>query len=288
MEEAFTFSCRGEELLGILHRGAADADRAVVLVVGGPQYRVGSHRQFLLLARHLAAAGIPVLRFDFRGMGDGGGEFRDFLGIDADIRAAVDALSERCPGLAHVVLWGLCDAATACSFYAPRDIRIDGLVLLNPWVRSEEGIAKAYIKHYYLQRVLSGDFWRKVFSGRFRPGASLGSLLDMGRNAFGAKPAVAVVEPADGSAAAVSDTPLAERMAEGWEGTRARILLILSGNDLTAKEFLDTTGGQKRWKKLLGAPRLQRRDLSEADHTFSRAAWRDQVADWTLDWVRSL
>ena len=39
----------------------------MVIVVGGPQYRAGSHRQFTLLARHIAAAGYPVLRFDARG-----------------------------------------------------------------------------------------------------------------------------------------------------------------------------------------------------------------------------
>ena len=47
-------------------------------MVGGPQYRVGSHRQFTLMARAFAAAGYPVLRFDYRGIGDSEGESRGF------------------------------------------------------------------------------------------------------------------------------------------------------------------------------------------------------------------
>jgi len=62
----------------------------VLIIVGGPQYRVGSHRQFVLLARHLAAQGIPVMRFDVRGMGDSKGKPRNFGQLDDDLRAATD------------------------------------------------------------------------------------------------------------------------------------------------------------------------------------------------------
>src|SRR5512144_3183809 len=106
-ELALTFSCQGAELVGILHPGSDRAARGVLIVVGGPQYRVGSHRQFLLLARDLAAAGIPVLRFDYRGMGDAGGEVVDFEHCQADIAAAVDAFFARSAGLREVVIWGL-------------------------------------------------------------------------------------------------------------------------------------------------------------------------------------
>ena len=59
-ERVLLFTCQGLSLPGILHPGAPDASRGVLVVVGGPQYRVGSHRQFVLLARDLAAAGVPV------------------------------------------------------------------------------------------------------------------------------------------------------------------------------------------------------------------------------------
>lgn len=64
-ERVLLFTCQGLSLPGILHPGAPDASRGVLVVVGGPQYRVGSHRQFVLLARDPGGGGhVPVLRFD--------------------------------------------------------------------------------------------------------------------------------------------------------------------------------------------------------------------------------
>mgnify|MGYP003504752475 CR=1 FL=1 len=76
---------------------------------------------------------------------------------------------------------------------------------------------------------------------------------------------------------------MASRLASG-----VALLLVASGADLTAREFTDLAAGSPEWRRLLAAPRFSRRDLPGADHTFSRRAWRDQVAAWTADWVRAL
>ena len=70
-----------------------------------------------------------ALRFDYRSMGDSPGETRDFLGVDADIAAAIDTLLAARPAIKRVVLWGLCDAASAALLYleATRDPRVAGL-----------------------------------------------------------------------------------------------------------------------------------------------------------------
>src|SRR5881398_3691346 len=91
-EQAISIECEGDALVGILHEPTSPAEVGVVVIVGGPQYRVGSHRQFVLLARTLAAAGFAVLRFDYRGMGDSSGEQRSFEAASADIGTAVDVL----------------------------------------------------------------------------------------------------------------------------------------------------------------------------------------------------
>jgi len=75
VEEALVFDCGGSSLIGVLSGAALAAERGVLIVVGGPQYRAGSHRQFTLLARHLAERGVPTLRFDYRGMGDSDGGY---------------------------------------------------------------------------------------------------------------------------------------------------------------------------------------------------------------------
>lgn len=283
-ERAFTFNCSGDKLLGIVHAVPRPARRGVLVVVGGPQYRIGSHRQFLLLARALAAAGIPTMRFDYRGMGDSDGTYRGFEHVDADIAAALDAFQARCPGLEEIVLWGLCDAASAILFYAYKDARVRGIVLMNPWVRTIAGEAKAYIRHYYTARLVDPAFWRKVASGRFDVGASLRSLGTFIRNAVAAR---------DGKGTQTSSPdldssmPLPARMAEGLRHFRGPVLLLISGNDLTAREFLDAAAASSLWRDLLAEPRITRRDLPTADHTFSQAAWREQVIGWTVDAVQA-
>lgn len=289
-ETPLIFPCAGEDLLGILHPGGPQAEKALLLVVGGPQYRVGSHRQFVLLARHLAAAGIPVLRFDYRGMGDSGGAPRPFEVVGADIGAALDALGRALPLVRRVVIWGLCDAASAACLYAPQDPRVSGLVLLNPWVRTQAGEARTYLRHYYLARLRSPELWSKLFAGRFQVRRSLESLLAFLRSASGTRPA----DTLPGASArgpdlaqAPAGPALPERMLLALRRFRGPILLILSGNDLTAREFMDLADNRADWRRWARTAVLERRELPEADHTFSSAPWRDQVAAWTLDWLRS-
>ena len=81
-EDAVVFQCEGASLVGILHVPEREPARiGVLVIVGGPQYRVGSHRQFVLMARSLAQSGYAVLRFDYRGMGDSDGEMRTFESV---------------------------------------------------------------------------------------------------------------------------------------------------------------------------------------------------------------
>ena len=278
------FDCRGDALIGIRHDGAEGAATGVLIVVGGPQFRVGSHRQFVLLARALAAAGIPAMRFDYRGMGDAGGEPRGFLDNGDDIRAAIDAFVDDQPGLERIVIWGLCDGAAAALLYGHADPRVSAIVALNPWVRTKAGHARAQIKHYYLHRLTERTFWRKALFGELDLGDSSSSLLATLRRLL---PRISGRDRANSAPSDQSDV-LAERMAEGLAAFRGPLLLIISGNDLTAREFEDAASASKLWPRLLGEKRVTRRDLAAADHTFSRREWRDQVAAWTIDWIEHL
>jgi exosortase A-associated hydrolase 1 len=285
VEIPFTFACRGGSLVAIYHQTAGAPRRGVVIVVGGPQYRVGSHRQFILLARALAEQGIPALRFDYRGMGDSDGEFVGFEALDLDIAAAIDAFTARCPSLREIVLWGLCDAASASLFYAHHDARVHGLVLLNPWVRTTSGEARTYLKHYYTKRLLHPAFWRKLLCGRFAFGASLTSFIGTMRKARNAGAGLPSLPAQPARLAGDASIPLPDRMAEGLRRFTGPVLLIMSGNDLTAREFDEAAKASPLWRELLASPRVTRRDLPAADHTYSRRAWRDQVAAWTLEWL---
>ncbi len=279
-ERPIVFRCGDDELMGVLHPavGASSAARGVLVVVGGPQYRVGSHRQFTLLARALAGAGHPVLRFDYRGMGDSQGDFRGFEHIRDDIGAAIDAFQAEEPGVREIVLWGLCDAASAAAFYGPGDGRVAGMVLLNPWVRTEAGEARTVVRHYYLGRLQDPTFWRKLISLRFNPVPALAGLF---RNLQRARGRGA------GAGGGDADQPLPERMRRGLARYRGQVLLLLSGNDLTAREFEDTARSSTAWRQWLESPGLRIERLPEADHTFSRAEWRDRVAALTREWLEA-
>ena len=275
-ETPLAFSIGGQQLLGIAALPETPADCGVLIAVGGPQYRVGSHRQFLLLARRLAAAGYPVFRFDYRGMGDSEGALRSFDNVSDDIGAAVDAFQRACPAIRHMVLWGLCDAASSLLMYyeTTRDARIDGLVLLNPWVRSEASLAQTHMKHYYGKRLLQREFWTKLLSGKMRVIHSLRELL---RNALLARRGA--------SQQSGKAVPFQDRMANGLRSFRGKVLLILSGEDYTAREFVEYACSQTSWKGLIDSANVSRCDIPGADHTFSSAEWRARVEDETLNWL---
>ena len=271
-EEAVVFPCGEEELVGVFALPEQSGPRGVLIVVGGPQYRAGSHRQFTLLARYLAQRGIASLRFDYRGMGDSSGASRTFEGAEEDIRAAVDRLVERLPAPREVVIWGLCDAASAALIYAQADPRVSGLILVNPWVRTEAGSARAQLRHYYGARLLQASFWQKLAQGEFNParaarsfGGSLMRSIRRSRNH--------------------ARKPLPERMEAGLRGFRGRVLLILSGKDLTAQEFNSLVKSSPSWQGLLREPRVTRFEMPGANHTFSRRDWREQVLTWTSAWL---
>lgn len=274
IERALTFPCAEETLVGVLARPESPAETGVVIIVGGPQTRIGSHRQFVLLARQLAAAGYPVLRFDYRGMGDASGDQRDFLAVSEDIGVAIDTLTSSCPLVKKIVLWGLCDAASAALLYLDEtdDPRVSGLILLNPWVRSAESLAQTQIEHYYGRRLLEKEFWWKLFTGRL-------PLLASAREFFTKLRLARTPSPRRPAAS------FQERMARAWRAFPGRILLILAGEDYTAKEFLAVAASDPSWQGLLTQPNVYRQDVPEADHTFSSTRWRKIVENHCLAWL---
>ena len=281
-EIPIVFESNATPLVGMLHQAQGNPELGVlVMVAGGPQYRIGGHRQLVLWARKFAAQGFPVFRFDFRGMGDSYGEYVGYENAEDDIRAAIDRLYQECPSLKGVVLWGECNACSASLFYAHKDQRVLGIVMLNPWVRTEEGQARAVVKHYYLNRLTERSFWNKVFTLKFDILGSMRSAVKMIAKARG--------NSGKGSSLPVMDRrPLPERMLEGLTHFRGRIMMVMSGRDLVPKEFDDLVARVPVWKEQLAARQTERHELPYADHTFSSGEWREQVAVWGIDWLQGL
>lgn len=277
-EQPLLFACEGEELLGILSIPQQSNGVGVVIIVGGPQYRVGSHRQFVRLARALASLGFTVLRFDCRGMGDSSGPLLPFEEVSSDIAAAVQSLVQAAPTVHRVVLWGLCDAASAAllSRLHRRAPKVAGLVLVNPWVRSVAGLARTNIKHYYGQRLLQLDFWRKLLRGQIGTVA----IRELASNAL---KALWRAEGRVGTTGSYQD-----RMAQAWERFDGPVLLLLSEHDLTAAEFLEYTSSNPRWQASLALRPPQRETIPGADHTCSQSAAQRHLEAATAAWLLKL
>lgn len=277
VESAIVFHAEGEHLIGVISAPILASDAGLLMIVGGPQYRAGSHRQFVALARHAANAGIATLRFDCRGMGDSTGAPSGFEDCDADIAAAIDALMARCPSVRRIFLWGLCDGASAALLYMDRrqDTRVAGVCILNPWVRSATTLARAQVKHYYGQRFFEREFWWKLLRG----GVDIGGAI----REFAGKLRLSGVK----TDAQTGTERFQDRMASALRGCRGQVLLILSGRDLTAKEFIDHAASDPAWNGVLQGGKVCRHDVDDADHTFSTADWRAQVEAATVDWINA-
>lgn len=277
VERPVVFDCDGEELVGIFHPGQAGARQGVVIVVGGPQYRVGSHRQFVIMARALAVAGTPVFRFDYRGMGDSTGEIRSFERVESDIRAAVDSMIEEHPEIEQVVLLGLCDAASAILMYLPSDSRISKAILVNPWVHTEAGEAKAYLKNYYLRRIFQKTFWNKLFSGGFDARRSFGDALKVVK--------ALRKDSRKGAQGLQRVTSFIELMRDGLRSFDGPVLALISGRDLTASQFMELLQSDKNWRRVCARSDFHVINLPAADHTMSRRKDLDSACDSIVEWL---
>lgn len=277
-EQAVVFECGGSRLVGVAAIPEISADVGVLILVGGPQYRVGSHRQFTLLARSLAESGFASLRFDYRGMGDSEGEKCGFDEAEDDISSAIDTLLASAPGVTRVVLWGLCDAASSALIFAYRHPRVAGVILLNPWVHSGVYSPQVKLAHYYRPAFAKRHQWRRLLSGQIRllpafQELAQDSLALLGRfsNSSGRKS---------------SDRSFIQLMLEGFEQFKHGILIVLSEADLTAREFSTLIANDAEWKAATSKPAVTIKTLTGADHTFSQKPWKDDVSRLTIEWLR--
>jgi len=285
-EIPLVFSSKGKRLVGIIHQPEDTFTQGLLLIVGGPQTRVGSHRQFLLLARSLAKKGIAVFRFDYQGMGDSEGELSDFYSALPDVDNALKIFMQQCPSLERVALWGLCDAASVAMVYAPYSPPVvNQLIVLNPWVRQTQSNAQAVLKHYYLKKLISSQFWWSLFRGRLNIISSIKELLGQFKKAYlsgGSSQPQVEQKNSMRQLPQLTEENYISYMLQGVEAFNGNISLIMSGEDLTAKEFEQLINKDDKWKQCVRVKCSARLDVADANHTFSTKAWRTEVERFTL------
>ncbi|EHR42214.1 hydrolase [Alishewanella jeotgali KCTC 22429] len=223
------------------------------------------------------------MRLDTSGMGDSGGKAKPFFQQSADIELAIEHFFMTCPQLKQLVLWGLCDAASAILIKLNRpDSRISGVVLLNPWVRQTQSHAQTMLKHYYLKRLISKEFWQKLLKGGLKLTDSLASLTQT-LKASRAKPQTNNLPRP--TTLHVTEQTYVSAMLSGWQSFGGKVLVITSGNDLTAQEFLELCAADQNWQQCL--KHSAREHLPDANHTFASAIWRQRVEQCTIGFVKN-
>ena len=214
---------------------------------------------------------------------------RSFLQLGEDIEAAISEFCRQCPEIDKIFLLGLCDAASAAMLYAYKDKRVTGLILLNPWVRSEASLARAHIRFYYARRVLDAGAWLALAREPSRIVNSLSSIVRsvaaVTRHMFG--------EPRKGDCDRIhreelpqaNDAHFPDDMRRCLSKFRGRMLLILSGQDITAAEFRELVDSDTAWRTIVNSEAMTCKQVEMANHTFSTGDARDQVAEEIVDWL---
>jgi uncharacterized protein len=277
-EQGVVFDCGENRLIGVVAIPEVAAEVGVLILVGGPQYRAGSHRQFTLLARSLAEAGFPSLRFDYTGMGDSEGGKREFDDTQEDIAAAIETLFKAVHGLRRVILWGLCDAASSAMIFAHRHAQVTGMILLNPWVHKGEYSPAVKLAYFYRPSLSRKDQWRRLLYGEIK---FVPAIKELARNTL-----ALLGKHSENAVPHVSRGCFVQNMLQGLQRFKHDVLIVLSEADLTAREFSTLTATQRDWKAAIAAPSVTIHTVPAADHTFSQRPWQEAVSQMTIDWVR--
>ncbi|WP_034158595.1 hydrolase 1, exosortase A system-associated [Sphingomonas sp. ERG5] len=244
MRRIVSFPCAGETLLGTLD--VAPGSVGLLIVSGGNEIRIGAHRGMALLAARLAAAGIPVFRFDRRGIGDSSGENGGFESSADDIKAAATAFRAEVPHVTRLAAFGNCDAATALALFH-EVAGIETLILSNPWVIEEDDDLPpaAAIRARYVERLRDPGTWLRLIKGGISFGKLFKGLLKASRSN--------TQEPHS----------LAARVRRALSGHTDSVTFILARQDATAIAFADACR-RHGW-----AP--QTHIIDTASHSFARA-----------------
>lgn len=253
MRRLIEIPCAGETIVATLDEAAGRT--GVLIVSGGNEIRCGAHRGMALLAQALARRGVPVLRYDRRGIGDSTGINAGFDGAAEDMAAAADAL--RAQGVDRVVGFGNCDAASALALFHAQ-AGVDAVVLSNPWIGgSDDSLPQAAaIRARYAQRLRDPGEWLRLLRGG----------VDLRKLARGLMKVARTPE----------DAGLLDQMAMALRASRVPVTILLAAQDNTAIAFADA------WSKLPGRLDVPIEMRNSASHSYAAAGDFEWLRDHLL------
>lgn len=245
----------------------------VLLTNSGVIPRSGPHRMNVHVARHLAALGIPSVRFDMSGLGDSRRTNSTLPVVEqwvADTRSVMDAAQARF-GCAHFMMVGFCSGAEVAHLVALEDQRLRAILLWDLYAyKSVQTHVRTFL--YKLRRV-----------------GALGALKKAGGLLFGA------VQPKPVKGSGNSARPVEVSLVPPL-GTFAQRIQRLTDADV---ELLFVyCGGEPEWfnhagqfKSMFGRfpfyKKVAFNYLQVSDHLITTAAAQQAFLDMTEDWLKT-
>lgn len=308
----------GLGMYGVLDMPAAPAtDVGVILLSPGVKMRVGPQRLYRALTERLVGLGVPVLRFDFHGLGDSEGEVREELLKDVynhievgrfvnDTIDSMDWMARTC-GTRRFVLAGLCGGAITGLLTAKVDSRVAGLLALaiTPVLASRSADPASYMtsgqmadmRRTYLGKLLDPGAWLRLLSFKsdyrviwkvvaqpFRSPRQPASALPASPAAPtpSASPVGAAVsgEPADNA------NPLFPPAFFSMLDGQRPMLLVFGASDRLRWEYDEKFVARHRDRLGAGSPYVEVHTIADANHVLSFEPWQREMLDTSEAWMR--
>jgi alpha-beta hydrolase superfamily lysophospholipase len=197
--EPFYFGPAARPIFGWYHAPDGPCREGVVLASSLGLEGTRSHWSYRHLAERLAKAGLGVLRFDWGGTGDSGGDDHEPDRVKtwvSDLNRAVDEV-KRLSGAARPTVVGIRVAATLAGHVAAQREDIGGLVLWMPalngaaWVTEMAKLHKLYLRIVPQAHAPEPD--GEELLGSFASNATIADLAAVDLLAMGRRPAPRVL-----------------------------------------------------------------------------------------------
>jgi pimeloyl-ACP methyl ester carboxylesterase len=281
MEKPASFQNEGYTLHAMLHvpddfRGGPGSV-GVVFLHGWSGNRRGPHDLLVAAARRYCEAGLPSLRFDFRGRGDSEGDMdeADLATMISDTVIAVRHLAEAC-NLSAVVLAGICSGGEVAIGAAPLCSIVKAMML---WSAPPVGIDRSRARRakqlhnlgQYAAKLFRAATWQKALSG----GLNLSMIKQAvsGRGGAGETPATGE------NARPEPDIPWRERFLS-FPGP---IQLVYGTGDPTTSEAVDYYEKLAARRNIAADSHL----IEGANHSFYSLPWKAELIDVSLAWLQA-
>jgi pimeloyl-ACP methyl ester carboxylesterase len=289
----------GIKLFGVLETPAGETGSlGVVLLSPGIKMRVGPHRLYRRLADMFLGFGLPVLRFDFYGLGDSEGTLTEEVMRDvynhievgrfvADTLDAMDWM-QRHSGTKRFIVSGLCGGAVTGLLAGSRDERVAGLLALGitPLLASKAANPAQYmtsgqldrLKRGYLAKLMSPQAWLRLLTLKSDYRVIWKALTAGSRKP---KPQAAPPPPSADDNASPLFPPAFFTMAN----TKRPMLLIFGGSDRLSWEFEEKFVARHREKLSAVAGSYAVHVVPHANHVLSLASWQQEMLDVSKSWL---